>query len=616
MSDKNNKLKVILFTGFHDTAIFYSVVSPPLGLYRIKNYLERRNVHCDLFDLGLSEGNFKDSLEKISQGYYDVIGVSVDMEKMGKNFSMLLNLRSKIESSGKKMMFVCGGQGASHDYKNWIKQGKLDAVLLGFAEKNFYDLCISFSKNREQHISDYAINVEGVAFPTNDERTEFVKRPTKPLTEKEFINLNYHEIKDLNIPYRDYWDYTHKEGATSLNLKKEDGDAHGDTVDTQKFFVETIRLYTSSHCPWKCGFCNSHSFLRMSNSTEAQEEQIPEQPKNGKQVSMNALSTTGPQPHSVWRITPKQIYDLIITHCKKYKPRVFLFNDDAFWDGSDVGFKHIMDLCDLIIDGKRKGLIEKDVIFNCQAKIGDFIIKKPIRKLHDALILKLKEAGFYHFGTGVETFSDKLLKTQSINKKAISEADQHMVIQGLLKYGFSPSVNIILFVPESTIDDIYFVMKTATEYMLKGCQIAMTPLLRPMPGSGIHELIKKGLTPVKAKCAKWTNPETNQVIEYPLYCIPLEKKLADFIDEFEIKEFEDMERISKGEQERIVKMVGWESKVVPRPITALSVFITLSRFLEKYDWVEYFEKAVFEILGRNNYLAKDSTLEAKESLIL
>ena len=44
-----------------------------------------------------------------------------------------------------------------------------------------------------------------------------------------------------------------------------------------------------------------------------------------------------------------------------------------------------------------------------------------------------------------------------------------------------------------------------------------------------------------------------------------------------------MERISKGEQERIIKMVGWESKVVPRPITALSVFITLSRFLEKYD---------------------------------
>ena len=109
---------------------------------------------------------------------------------------------------------------------------------------------------------------------------------------------------------------------------------------------------------------------------------------------------------------------------------------------------------------------DKNVIFNCQAKIGDFIIKKPSRMLHDALIVKLKEAGFYHFGTGVETFSDKLLHSQSINKRAISEADQHMVIRGLLKHGFSPSVNLILFVPESTIEDIFNTMKIATEYML------------------------------------------------------------------------------------------------------------------------------------------------------
>ena len=83
---KNEKLRVILFTGFHDHAIFYSVVSPPIGLYRLKNYLERRGIECDVFDLGLSQGNFRDSLEKISNGYYDVIGVSVDTEKMGKNF--------------------------------------------------------------------------------------------------------------------------------------------------------------------------------------------------------------------------------------------------------------------------------------------------------------------------------------------------------------------------------------------------------------------------------------------------------------------------------------------------------------------------------------------------
>ena len=71
----------------------------------------------------------------------------------------------------------------------------------------------------------------------------------------------------------------------------------------------------------------------------------------------------------------------------------------------------------------------------------------------------------------------------------VSEKDQHMVIQGLLKHGFSPSVNIILFIPEKNLDELFYVMKTATEYMLQGTQIAMSPLLRPQKGSGINELI-------------------------------------------------------------------------------------------------------------------------------
>ena len=187
----------------------------------------------------------------------------------------------------------------------------------------------------------------------------------------------------------------------------------------------------------------------------------------------------------------------------------------------------------------------------------------------------------------------------------------------MLKHGFSPSVNLILFIPESTVEDMYSTMKTATEYMLKGVQIAMTPLLRPNPGSGIHELITKGLTPIKAKWVEWKNPDTGKIFKHPLYCIPLDKKIAQFIEDFEIKEFEDMERISGPEQERIVKLVKWKSKVVPRPVTALSVFITLSRCLGRYDWVEYFEKAVFEILGRNNFVTnKNDSLQAKESLIL
>ena len=112
-----------------------------------------------------------------------------------------------------------------------------------------------------------------------------------------------------------------------------------------------------------------------------------------------------------------------------------------------------------------------------------------------------------------------------------------------------------------------------------------------LTGSGILELIDKGLTPVKAKYSEWTDPETKEVFKYPLYCIPQEEQLADYIEHFDIKDYEGMAVLSKSEQEQIVKKSGWTSKVVPRPVTALAVFISLSKFLKRNDWVEYFEDA-------------------------
>ena len=136
--DKNSKKpKVLLYAGFKDNTIFYSAVSPPLGLYRLKHYLEKRDIHCDLHDLSLHENDFKDTKDKISKGYYDIVGISVDSEKMGRYFTLLKEIRTMSEKIGKKVMIVCGGQGGAHAYKSFIQKGKADAVLLGFAEKNF-----------------------------------------------------------------------------------------------------------------------------------------------------------------------------------------------------------------------------------------------------------------------------------------------------------------------------------------------------------------------------------------------------------------------------------------------------------------------------------------------
>jgi len=87
MSDVS--INVLLVMGYHDTAKVSTTMAPPLGLYRLKHYLEKRGMSCDVLDLGLeapdlNEENIGDTYSNfgkytglIDQGRYDVVGVSV-----------------------------------------------------------------------------------------------------------------------------------------------------------------------------------------------------------------------------------------------------------------------------------------------------------------------------------------------------------------------------------------------------------------------------------------------------------------------------------------------------------------------------------------------------------
>jgi len=323
----------------------------------------------------------------------------------------------------------------------------------------------------------------------------------------------------------------------------------------------------------------------------------------------------------VHRLPPEEIHQLILSHVKKYNPKVFLFNDDAFIDGSLRGQEHIMDLCKLIIDSKKMGAIPKDTLFNCQTRVNDFIQKRPVRCVNTKLIKLLKRAGFYHFGMGVETFANRLLYTNSLNKKATNAEDADMVLTAQLDAKMSPSINVILFVPEATIEELFHVMKVTTYWILKGCQVSVTPLLRPNPGTSIYDKIMSGESDVEIIYAEWKNPHNNRIVKYPVFCMPKDEKLAQLIEKFKIREFQDMAMLSKPVYERILKKVNWKSKIVPRPIQALSAFITVSSLLENEVGAKYFEKAAFELLGRYGNVKKDTNgiledLVVKEELVL
>ncbi len=604
MNDVN--INVLLVMGYHNTAKVHSTIAPPLGLYRLKHYLEKKGMSCDVLDLGveasdLNKGDIEDTYSNfgkysglIDQGHYDVVGVSVDQENMNYNLLMLWDLHLQISKLDKRCLLIAGGQAATHDCEKWMTEGALDAILFGFAENTLYELCLDLSKAPDSHLSQMAANIDGIAF--NDTDGNIVRRPQRYLTEEEFHEYNFEGPMEMDIPYDKYWANaiaSRADEKRNLALKEEKS-------DRKEFYVEAVRLYTSSHCSWKCGFCNSQSFLKAS----------------------------GCGTHPVYRLTPEEIHKLILRHVEKYDPKVFVLSDDAFIDGSRQGEKHIMGLCELIIESKKKGEIPPGVLFNCQTRINDFITEKPQRAVNKPLIKILMEAGFHHFGMGVESFSDRLLHTDSLNKRATTVNDANMVIAEQLKVGMSPQMNIILFIPETTVEEFFQVMQMTTEWILKGAQISLVPLMQPNPGSGIYEKIQNGMSDIEIEWGNWVNPHNGRTVSWPLYCRPRDQQLAALIDKFELRDYKDMARFSKSESDKIMKNLSWDTDDVPRPIQALSIFITVSKLLDRYDMVEYFESAVEALLQRNakaDLSKKDvarknlkdlQDLPAKEGLIL
>jgi hypothetical protein len=153
-------------------------------------------------------------------------------------------------------------------------------------------------------------------------------------------------------------------------------------------------------------------------------------------------------------------------------------------------------------------------------------------------------------------------------------------------------------------------------------------MMQPNPGSGIYEKIQRGISDIEIEWGSWVNPYNGRNVSWPLYCRPKDQQLAALIDKFELRDYQDMARFSKSESDKIMRSLSWDTKDVPRPIQAISVFITVSKLLDRYDMVEFFENAVETLLQRNarTNLSKKETarknlqdlqeLPAKEGLIL
>lgn len=533
----DNMKNVLLITSFCGPGYY---IAPPLGLYRISKELESNGIRTVVWDQDLEE---EDTIfDQIKQNRFDIIGFSMSHYNMSEDLRLIWKIRNIVSTSGIKCLFVGGGHEITMNPLQWLENG-IDVVIPGFAENAMLQLVNNVrNSSATTNLDELVKEVNGYAYLS--EQGEFTYKPRSPLTVEEFKKYSYEMMFEIKIPFARYW-------------KKIADGTKNSYFNKSNFIVENIRLYTTSHCKRGCGFCASQSFLHESQGS------------NCKPIMLSAM----------------EVFNLVVYFVTQKNAKGFMVSDDDFILGTSYGLKRITDFCNLIIDAKQKGTIPDEIVFNCQARIDDFLHKgkNGTAEVNTDLLKLLKKAGFFTIAVGVETFSNRLLRVKSINKKNILIKNCISVLDGLLNEGLVPQINIILGIPEADLDEILFTIEKTSEYIEKGCQVSITPFLMAFPGAPIYS------NPIYKKTyIELINPETNKVVKCSNYFLHFDDQIGLML--------EKLKKQSAIETKLLIQNSSLTSGLIPKSVVALATFIAFSKLAGNQYLAEILEDKAHSII--------------------
>jgi len=339
-------------------------------------------------------------------------------------------------------------------------------------------------------------------------------------------------------------------------------------LGASKFVVENVRLYTTSHCPRRCGFCNSGQFLHEASA-----------PENDLMIDKTGMRFSAGRQKLI-QLDAKELMELVMFNAKKYGAKSILFSDDDF----ALKSKHnrVMEFCKLVMEYKQKGLMDKDFVFNCQTHVSDWLTGSN-KEVNVELIKTVKAAGFGSISVGVETFTDRVIVSPSINKAGYKSKHAQAVLNCMIDNGIVPQVNVILGVPEYTVDDLLVTIDVALDFIIKGCDLSLSRQLLALPGAPIYE---SGM--YKVVYDKWTHPSGKEV-KIPDYFIPNDPKVAYAMEHFDVE--------ARKELDKVIKKMNWGDKNPPKRVIAISAVAVLPRLLGRDDLSPKYYKILDDVLA-------------------
>ena len=443
--------------------------APQLGPYRLQSYLQKKGIDCDIFDPSVDDWDSFLGREK----FYPVIGIS----GTHLNMKQCLELVDSFVQDKERQILLAGGASPSNNWQQWLEAG-LDAVILGYGEAPLAAIGHLLQKNltKADFLHELA-KVEGVALMKDGLP---VKNPSQKLTKEIFDAYTYHGALDLHIPYERYW---------NINQEK----ISGLSTSANPFIVKTSRIYTSSQCTNKCGYCSSKFIAASQNA-----------------------------PTTVFFLNAQEIFHLICDDVKKYACEMIVFNDDEFFFYK----KRIIELCHLIIDAKKNSQLPRDLKFECQSRVVDFLDDE--KKVDDSFVALIKEAGFRRISVGVENLCENLLATPIMNKSQFTYKNVEELIASFHRVGLLIQINIMLLIPEATKKDVLFNIRRIIDMLAMGCQVNLNVKIISDPGAPATS---------NAIYEKTTNtfrsPLNSATIVLPQFFIPRDPDLLRCFEEYD-----------------------------------------------------------------------------------
>jgi len=340
------------------------------------------------------------------------------------------------------------------------------------------------------------------------------------------------------IPYEAYWD------ANRAIYPEETLRARGATL-------RTARLFTSSHCPNGCGFCSSQMLLASAGG--------------GSQVA-------------VLRLTAEEIATLVKKVVDAHHADAIYFNDDDFVIGGEAGRERIKQFSRLVKQMKARGEIPEGFKFYTQTRARSITVKRKYGQDFEPdmeLLDLMKEAGFALVAIGVETFSDRLSKQPSINKKTPTQVSE-AALNGLFAAGIIPLINILLMPPETTEEDILITAEKIMDYVRRGARVSMQPLVEVYPGAPM--VTPQGLANLHVRTLKVEAEGGRPSLEILQDVLPSDDRIRAVAVDIEDKANQVLAGFSN--------IQGWNFRYPPQPIPGLTYLSALLQGLGHQDKVQ------------------------------